>query len=154
MTATALLVTIVTLTVSAIGQHTMSHDRANQGMGFDQDKTTHHFLLEKRGGTIVVMANDGSDATSIDNIRMHLKHISGAFANGDFSLPLFVHATEPPGVATMKERRAQMSFRYEEVAKGGKVVVQTDDPVALAAFHDFLRFQIREHKTGDPLTPR
>ena len=70
------------------------------------------------------------------------------------SLPLFVHATEPPGVATMKERRAQMSFRYEEVDKGGKVVVQTDDTSALAALHEFLRFQIREHKTGDPLAPR
>jgi hypothetical protein len=85
---------------------------------------------------------------------MHLRHIASAFANGDFSLPMFVHDTEPPGVNVMKERKAQMTFRYEDVDKGGKVVIQTDDVAARDALHDFLRFQIREHKTGDPLTPR
>jgi hypothetical protein len=47
-----------------------------------------------------------------------------------------------------------MTFRYESLDKGGKVVAETADPAALAALHDFLRFQIREHKTGDPLTLR
>jgi hypothetical protein len=67
---------------------------------------------------------------------------------------MFVHDTTPPGIAVMKERRAQMTFRYESLDKGGKVVAETADPAALAALHDFLRFQIREHKTGDPLTLR
>ena len=135
-------------------QHAVSHDRANQGMGFDQNKTTHHFLLQQAGGTIEVTARDAADTASTEQIQMHLKHIATAFAAGDFSLPMFIHDTDPPGVPMMKERRAQMTFRYEDVEKGGRVVVQTKDAAALAALHDFLRFQIREHKTGDPLTPR
>jgi hypothetical protein len=135
-------------------QHQASHDRANQGMGFDQDKTTHHFLLQKAGGTIEVTAKDAADRTSLDQIRMHLQHIATAFGSGDFAIPMFVHDTTPPGIAVMKERRAQMTFRYESLDKGGKVVAETADPAALAALHDFLRFQIREHKTGDPLTLR
>jgi hypothetical protein len=153
---TMLLALLVSLSVAASGQHQhpASHDRANQGMGFDQEKTTHHFLLEQTGGVIEVTAKEPTDAASVDQIRMHLRHIASAFASGDFSLPMFIHDTDPPGVATMKERRTQITFRYEDVTAGGKVVVVTADSGARAALHDFLRYQIREHKTGDPLTPR
>jgi hypothetical protein len=34
------------------------------------------------------------------------------------------------------------------------VDIVTTDAEALKAVHDFLRFQIADHKTGDPLTPR
>jgi hypothetical protein len=68
----------------------MDH-RGNQGMGFAQDKTTHHFLLDKDGGTIQVAANSGDDKASIEHIRMHLEHIRTAFQSGDFNIPGFVH---------------------------------------------------------------
>ena len=129
-------------------------DRANTGMGFDQAKTVHHFRLEREGGAIEVVAKNRQDRDTISQVRAHLKHIDEAFANGDFSLPMFIHATEPPGVAVMKERRSAMVFSLEPLPAGGKVVVRTSDPKALEALHEFLRFQIREHKTGDPLQPK
>ena len=155
MTKTLLLITLA-LASSPVAQHQhpSSHDRANQGMGFDQQKTTHHFLLQKIGGTIEVTAKDAGDTASTDQIRMHLRHIASAFAAGDFSLPMFIHDTTPPGVDVMKARREQMTVRYEDVGQGGKVVIQTADPAARDAVYEFLRFQIREHKTGDPLAPR
>ena len=155
MTKTLLLLALALATPPAAQhQHPTSHDRANQGMGFDQQKTTHHFLLQKTGGTIEVTAKDAGDKASTDQIRMHLRHIASAFAAGDFSLPMFIHDTTPPGVDVMKARREQMTVRYEEIGQGGKVVIQTADPAARDAVYEFLRFQIREHKTGDPLTPR
>jgi hypothetical protein len=39
-------------------------------------------------------------------------------------------------------------------ATGGRVDIATSDPAALAAVHQFLKFQIAEHKTGDPTTVR
>jgi hypothetical protein len=153
--AGALLIAFVlTPGTAAQHQHAPAQDRAHQGMGFDQQKTTHHFLIEKAGGTIEVTAKDANDTASTDQIRTHLRHIASLFADGDFSVPMFVHDTTPPGVGVMKERRAQMAFRYDDINKGGKVVIQTDDAAARDALHDFLRFQIREHKTGDPMTPR
>jgi len=153
-----LLVTAVTLvaTLAAPMQDHQAHalDRANKGMGFDQARTTHHFRLERDGGTIEVVAKARDDRETISQIRSHLSHVGEAFANGDFSLPMFIHATEPPGTAVMKERRASMVFSFEPTPDGAKVVVRTGDPRALAALHDFLRFQIREHKTGDPLQPK
>ena len=151
-----LLLTAFVLTsgTAAQHQHPQAPDRANHGMGFDQEKTTHHFLLQKTGGTIEVTAKTADDSASRDQIRMHLRHIASAFAAGDFSLPMFVHDTVPPGVDVLKARRERMTFRYEDADKGGKLVIETADTAARNALYDFLRFQIREHKTGDPLDPK
>ncbi|HKD13482.1 MAG TPA: hypothetical protein VKE71_02960 [Candidatus Angelobacter sp.] len=125
--------------------------RGNQGMGFDQQKITHHFLLTKDGGVIQVSANSPDDKTSIDQIRMHLEHIAGAFASGDFNIPMFVHDQTPPGVDVMKRLRKKMFYKVQFTDAGGRVLIGTANPKARQAIWDFLRFQIREHKTGDPL---
>ena len=124
--------------------------RAEKGMGFSQERTTHHFLLSPDGGSIEVTANDRSDAASRDQIRMHLAHIREMFTAGDFSIPMFVHDTTPPGVSTMKRRAGDIRYSYEEIAGGGRVGITTSDADARDAIHDFLRFQIQEHRTGDP----
>ncbi len=92
-----LIAFVLTSGTAAQHQHPQAPDRANQGMGFDQEKTTHHFLLQKTGGTIEVTAKTADDSASRDQIRKHLRHIASAFAAGDFSLPMFVHDTVPPG---------------------------------------------------------
>ena len=45
----------------------------NVAMGFDQDKTTHHFNLTADGGSIAVEANDAADGASRDQIRPILR---------------------------------------------------------------------------------
>jgi hypothetical protein len=130
--------------------HELEH-RGNQGMGFAQDKTTHHFLLSKNGGAIQVTANSSDDKTSIEQIRMHLKHISHAFQSGDFDIPMFVHDQTPPGVPAMTRLKDQIHYKFEETANGGRVVISSQNPEAVAAVQEFLRFQIKEHKTGDKL---
>lgn len=127
------------------------NERGEMGMGFSQNATTHHFLLTANGGAIVVEANDPNDKESRSSIQMHLHHIQHAFQNGDFDIPMFVHDTVPPGVPTMKERAKRIHYSIELTPNGGRVVIQTKDKVALDAIHNFLRFQITEHNTGDPL---
>src|SRR5215469_11428896 len=73
-------------------------ERGNHGMGFDQQKTTHHFLLTKDGGIIQVTSNSLDDKSSIDETRMHREHIAGDFPSGDGDKPMFVHHQTPPGV--------------------------------------------------------
>ncbi len=125
--------------------------RGNQGMGFAQDKTTHHFLLAKDGGAIQVTANSAEDKSSVEHIRMHLQHIAQAFQSGDFNIPMFVHDQTPPGVPTMIKLKGQIQYKYEDVAGGGRVVISSATAEAVKAVQEFLRFQIREHKTGDAL---
>jgi hypothetical protein len=137
---------------SSPADHAAMMGRGEQGMGFSQSATTHHFLLKPDGGIIAVSAKDPKDAGSRDQIRMHLSHIAHAFADGDFDIPMFVHDQVPPGVPVMKRLSKDIQYRFEEKDAGGQVVLSSRSPEAVAAIHDFLTFQIREHKTGDPVT--
>ena len=130
-------------------KHEEMEHRGNQGMGFDQQKITHHFLLRKDGGAIQVTANSASDRESMDAIQMHLHHIAQAFKSGDFNIPMFVHDKTPPGVATMTRLKGQIHYKYESAQNGGRVVSSSANPEAVTAIHEFLKFQIQEHKTGD-----
>lgn len=128
--------------------------RGDHVMGFDHNKTTHHFMLTKTGGVIQVQVNNPSDSASRDHIRVHLQRISKAFASGDFANPMEVHDEMPPGVPVMRERKDKTTYTYESIENGGKVLIHTNDPPALEAVHEYLRYQIREHKTGDPIAVR
>ena len=121
-------------------------------MGFDQDKATHHFTLTPTGGAIAVATNDASDQTTRDQIRAHLQEIAQAFAAGDFEKPLMTHGEVPPGVSGMQRHKGDITYAFEGNERGGRVQITTSNADALNAIHDFLRYQIREHGTGDPLT--
>ena len=126
--------------------------RGDHVMGFDHTKTTHHFLLQELGGSIEVTANNADDVESRDQIRMHLKHLAMMFAEGNFDAPILIHDQTPPGVPVMKKLKGEVNYNFEEIDRGAAVRISTKNPTALKAIHDFLRFQIKEHKTGDPLT--
>jgi len=131
-------------------QHCAMMKRGDAGMGFSHEKTTHHFILLKDGGTIQVGANDPKDDVSRDQIRMHLSHIAKMFSEGDFDTPMFIHDTTPPGVPTMTKLHSEIHYQYQPTNSGAKIVIATANPKALHAVHEFLRFQIDEHQTGDP----
>jgi hypothetical protein len=75
------------------------------------------------------------------------------FGNGEFDVPMLVHdSADVPGAKVMAARKQKIAYRYVETPSGGRVDIVTSDKEALAAVHDFLKYQIKEHKTGDPLT--
>ncbi len=125
--------------------------RGEHAMGFSLTQTTHHFHLRPDGGVIQVEVNDATDTANREQIRQHLAHIAEMFAAGDFQTPMLVHEQIPPGVPEMKRLRAAIKFVYEETERGGRVHIVTADTHALAAVHAFLRFQIKDHQTGDSL---
>jgi hypothetical protein len=131
--------------------HTKMNERGEKGMGFSQTAATHHFLLHSNGGVIQVETNDPADTTNRNEIRMHLGHIAKAFQSGDFDIPMFVHDTVPPGVPEMKRLQKNIQYSFEETPNGGRVVISSANKEARDAIHRFLRFQIEQHKTGDPL---
>jgi len=120
-----------------------------EGMGFSQDKTQHHFRLLGDGGAIEVSVADPADTETRERVQHHLDAIAKAFAAGDFQLPMFIHSRTPPGVPVMRRLKGRITYSYEETPAGGRVRVVTKDKQALAAVHAFLRFQIADHRTGD-----
>jgi hypothetical protein len=118
-------------------------------MGFSHETTTHHFRLAKSGGVIDVSAKDPKDSATRDQIRMHLSHIVKLFSAGDFDIPMFIHATNPPGAPVMAKLRSEIHYRYLETDRGAQIQIITANPDALEAIHAFLRFQISDHQTRD-----
>ena len=130
--------------------HAQMNQRGAHVMGFDQDKTAHHFLLFEDGGAIDVSVKDAADAKNRDAIRAHLPHIAQMFGQGNFDAPMLVHDTKNvPGAAALARLRDRLTYRFIETPKGGRVDIVTTDAEALKALHEFLRFQIADHKTGD-----
>ena len=122
--------------------------RGDAAMGFDQDKTTHHFRTRADGGAIEVDVKDPSDTASLAQVRAHLKEIASAFKNGDFGKPMETHAEVPPGVLVMQRLAGEITYSYADTPKGGAVTIRTANTDALAAIHEFLDYQIREHHTA------
>jgi hypothetical protein len=149
--AIVLLATISSISGQSPSQ-TGSSDIDRRGahvMGFDQTRTTHHFLLYDDGGAIDVSVKDPSDTADRDAIRSHLPHIAAMFAAGNFDEPMLVHDANVPGTSEMATMKDRLSYRFIETPNGGRVDIMTRDPDALAAVHTFLRFQISDHHTGD-----
>ena len=142
---TAWLMTVVMLTAFASGQQSELDRRGALAMGFDQQKTTHAFLSTEAGGSIEVRANDAADAATTRQIRTHLAEIAKAFASGDFTKPFQTHAEVPPGVPAMQRLKTAIRYVYSDTPRGGVVRITTANPEALAAVHEFLAYQRREH---------
>ena len=124
--------------------------RHDQATGVAHEKAVHHFRLAKDGGSIHLEVKDASEIEARDRIREHLQVIARSFAAGDFALPMAIHAQPPPGADVMKKRKGAIRYSYEPTEKGGVVRITTRDAKARDAVHRFLRFQIRDHGTGDP----
>src|SRR5262249_22067254 len=125
--------------------------RGDHVMGFDHTKTTHHFKLLPNGGSIEVSANSPDDIESRVQIRTHLGHIARMFADGNFNAPMLIHKQTPSGVPVMQKLKDQITYSFEETERGAAIQISSNNPDAVQAIHEFVRFQIKEHKTGDPL---
>jgi hypothetical protein len=153
MTSFALTLAVLTalgVPLQSQGAQTQVHDRAAMVMGFDQEQTAHHFYLYGDGGAIDISVKDPGDIKDRDAIRSHLPHIALMFGQGDFDAPMLVHDSKAvPGTATLGQLKDRIAYTYIETATGGRVNIVTQDKAALAALHEFLQYQIREHHTGD-----
>jgi len=150
----AIAVAFATLALAQDTHHDAVDKRGDHVMGFSHEKTTHHFRLYKDGGAIEVTANDPTDTASRDQIQMHLGHIAKMFAAGDFNAPMLIHDRVPPGVPVMQRLKAEVKYEFQKTGRGGMVRITTSNAEAIAAVHEFLRFQIDDHRTGDPKQPR
>jgi hypothetical protein len=120
-------------------------ERGKQGMGVDQYTSTHHFDAQTEGGRIELQ-RDVADTAGVAAIRQHLKQLAAAFAAGNFSIPGMVHMQDVPGTKVMADKRDAITYTYADLPRGGEVRIVSKDAVAIAAIHEFLAFQQREHR--------
>ena len=148
--AAALVALALVAPLSAQQTGMPNHPNAGEVMGFDMQKTTHHFYLYEDGGAVDVSVKNKTDKTDLDAIRMHLPHIAMMFGQGNLDMPMMVHETKTiPGTEDLAKFKDKIKYTYADTPAGGRVDIVTKDKAALAAVHAFLVFQIKEHETGD-----
>jgi hypothetical protein len=125
--------------------------RGDHAMEFSHLKTTHHFRLTRDGGWIEVTAKQPDDVASQQQIRTHLQEIAKLFKAGDFRKPAFIHDEEPPGVPGMKRFKSDISYTFETMIRGARIRISGAHIEGVEAIHEFLRYQIKDHQTGDSL---
>jgi hypothetical protein len=113
-------------------------------MGVDQYTSAHRFDDLPDGGRIELQ-RDSSDTAGVRTIREHLSGIARQFAAGDFQNPAFVHGGAVPGSAIMRAKRSAIRYRFHRLPGGGEVRITSHDGQAVAAIHQFLGYQRREH---------
>jgi len=118
--------------------------RGHAAMGVDQYTSSHRFESLPDGGRISLQRDPG-DSAGVAQIRAHMRGIAVAFARGDFALPGFVHDRDVPGTAAMVARRSWITYAADTLPGGGQLRLQTSDPSAIAAIHEFLAFQRQDH---------
>lgn len=136
-------------TAKGDAKHGAEVDMRHDALVESHESTRHAFRLFPDGGAIELRANDAGDVKTIDGVRAHIKNIASQFEKKDFSTPAFVHGRPPAGIAEMERRFDAIAFQYEEVDRGGRIRMTTQNGEALAAIHDFMKFQVTEHRTGD-----
>ena len=145
-----MLMTVILAVGLGLAQEIQTGREADRVMGFSHEKTTHHFELNQDGGVIEARADDLKDTASRDEIRNHFKHIREMFAAGNFHAPMLVHDREDvPGTATMSLLKQDIHWELQDIPRGARMTIIVDSKEARDAIHEFLRFQIADHHTGD-----
>jgi hypothetical protein len=122
--------------------------RGKAVMGVDQYASAHVFEDLPDGGRIVLDRDDSTDKAGIIAIRLHMREVGTDFLRGDFTKPFAVHDTIVPGTAAMASLRDRIAFEVRDRPRGAEVRIVTTDRMAIAAVHQFLAFQRRDHRAA------
>jgi len=76
-------------------------------------------------------------------------HHEVAGHHGTESSPSGTSAMFFPGAATLGRLKSEVKYTYASTSAGARIEILTTNEQAVQAVHDFLRFQISEHRTGD-----
>lgn len=117
-------------------------------MGVDQYTSRHVFEPLPDGGRIELQ-REVDDSAGVAQIRRHLSEIAAQFGHGDFSAPSLVHAEDVPGTAVMRAKRSSITYQMRPLPRGGEVRITSADSEAVAAVHEFLAYQRREHRAAE-----
>lgn len=130
-------------------EHGRHVDGRHDTFGMSHTTSTHSFRLFADGGVIELRATRATDEATVAAIRTHLQEITPQFRKGDFSTPRFVHGTAPDGVGRLEELGKDITYKFERFDDGGRIRITTRSRAAREAVHDFLRFQVIEHRTAN-----
>lgn len=125
--------------------------RFSKALGTDADKIVQHYYLVKNGGVIEFTAKDPADTATISAVRKYLDTQKDLFEKGKADADTEIYGKIPDGLPVLKKLRNEITFFAVKDDDGAALRMFSVNDQARQAIQDFLKFQISEHKTGDPL---
>lgn len=113
---------------------------------FDAGKVRSGFTTAVNGGSIQMIAIDSTDAAMVSQIRTRLREAAKRFGSGDYQPPIFIDAQRRPDTESLKAVAAQITFAVEDVPGGGKMIIGSTDPAAIAVVQTFIQAQQRPER--------
>jgi hypothetical protein len=128
-------------------------ERGAEVMSFSLGATQHVFTKTADGGVQRVVARNGH-AEQIDRIRSHLRAISDAFTQRDFSGPAHIHGEDMPGLAALKSApRDDLTVAYRDIDDGAEITYRARTDALRDAIHRWFDAQLADHGTDATRTP-
>jgi hypothetical protein len=124
---------------------------------YDRHRVVHHFYLYPDGGMVTLTVTDPSDAETRKAVRAYVQRVSQLMVVGNLTRLREQFGDGVPGLTRIAEargRKATITVHSSTPDEGSQIIFSTADAAALEGLHDFLRFQITDLKTGDPLEVR
>ena len=125
--------------------------RFSKSLGTDANRIFQHYYLVKNGGVIEFTAKDPADNTSIAAVQKYLETQKDLFEKGKNEGDTEVHGKTADGMPVLKKLRNEITFFAVKNEEGAVLRMFSTNEQARQAIQDFIKFQINEHKTGDPL---
>jgi len=122
-------------------------ERGAEVMSFSLGATQHVFTKTTDGGVQRVVAR-GDHAEQVDRIRSHLRAISDAFTQRDFSGPAHIHGEDMPGLAALKAApRDDLTVAYHDIDDGAEITYRARTDAVRDAIHRWFDAQLADHGT-------
>ena len=125
--------------------------RFSKSLGTDANRIFQHYYLVKNGGVIEFTAKDPADNASIAAVQKYLLAQKDLFEKGKNEGDSEVHGKVADGTLVLKKLRNEITFFTVKNEDGAVLRMFSVNEQARQAIQDFIKFQINEHKTGDPL---
>ena len=125
MKAFALLIPVVLVLGTGAGA------AQEPGPAFNLPETTNHIQLNRSGGVLVATAANPEDPMNVYAVQSRMAQVAMT------------------GLPELKPLGNNVKYFFESTADGAQILIQTANPKALNAVHDFLRLQIKALETGD-----
>jgi hypothetical protein len=137
----------VPLAAGADTRQNLVMEHGAQVMPFNQEQAMHMFLPSATGGVVEIVVHD-MDAAQIALVRSHLLQEAAMFTRGDYSDPAYIHGKTMPGLARLESAASRVSVRYFETPSGAAITLASADQDLVAAIHQWLAAQQRDHSAG------
>ena len=99
--------------------------------------------------TGIAVEQTSADSLTVVALQKHAAEVTELVREGMAAMHRAMTQTDTvPGASVMAEKRTVIPYTFRALPRGGELRITSKDPQAIAAIHEFLAFQRKEHRAS------